>query len=69
MEKTILNVEGMSCEHCVNAVTKAVGALPGVANVAVDLPGGTVAVEYDAAVNSLDDIKGEIDDQGFDVIA
>ena len=29
MEKTILNVNGMSCEHCVRAVTKAVGAVPG----------------------------------------
>jgi len=69
MEKTALKVEGMSCEHCVNAITKAVGGLPGVANVAVDLSGGTVAVEYDPATNSLEDIKNEIDDQGFDVVA
>jgi len=30
IQKIILNVEGMSCEHCVNRIKKAVGALDGV---------------------------------------
>lgn len=39
-----LNVRGMSCDHCVRAVTEAVQqAAPG-AEVAVDLGAGTVAV-------------------------
>ena len=67
MEQTIINVEGMSCEHCVKAVTNAVGALPGIGSVAVDLDAGTVTVEYDAAQSPLDKIKAEIEDQGFDV--
>ncbi len=37
MEKAVLHVEGMSCQHCVKAITKAVGGLPGVAGVSVDL--------------------------------
>jgi copper chaperone CopZ len=37
MAKTVLSVDGMSCDHCVRAITKAVGALPGVSHVAVDL--------------------------------
>ncbi len=49
MEKTILNVEGMSCEHCVKAVRNSVGALPGVTDVSVDLKSKTVTVEYDPA--------------------
>ena len=67
METTIINVEGMLCEHCVKAVTNAVGALPGVDSVAVDLAAGTVTVEYDAAQTPLDEIKAGIEDQGFDV--
>ena len=67
METTIINVEGMLCEHCVKAVTDAVGALPGVDSVAVDLAAGTVTVEYDAAQTPLDEIKAGIEDQGFDV--
>ncbi|MDR3086230.1 MAG: cation transporter, partial [Christensenellaceae bacterium] len=35
MAKTVLKVEGMSCEHCVRAVTNAVNSLPGIDGVAV----------------------------------
>ncbi|MDX9872455.1 MAG: copper chaperone CopZ [Clostridia bacterium] len=67
MVKTVLKVEGMSCEHCVKAVTKAAGALPGVENVAVDLAAKTVTVEYDPDKSSVEKIKLEIEDQGYEV--
>ncbi|NLL76417.1 MAG: copper chaperone CopZ [Clostridiales bacterium] len=69
MEKVILYVEGMSCEHCVRAVTDAVGALSGVFGVAVDLDNKTVEVEFDPGKVSTDEIKAEIEDQGYDVVA
>mgnify|MGYP000925466047 FL=1 len=69
MEKTTLHVEGMSCQHCVKAVTGALSALPGVAFVSVDLACKAVAVEYDPAKTSTDQLKAEIEDQGYDVIA
>jgi copper chaperone len=69
MERSVIKVEGMSCGHCANAVTKAVGTIPGVSNVTVDLKGRTVTVEYDAAVSSLDNIRDKIEDQGYDVIS
>ena len=68
MEKIELQVEGMSCDHCVKAITKAVGALPGTANVVVDLKKGTVTVEYDSVQSSLDKIKLEIEDQGYELV-
>ena len=37
MEKTIIKVEGMSCEHCVKAVTNAVNSVTGIGSVSVDL--------------------------------
>ncbi len=40
----VLNVEGMSCGHCVSAITAAVQPLPGVTGVEVDLSAGTVTV-------------------------
>ncbi|MDR1875704.1 MAG: copper chaperone CopZ [Synergistaceae bacterium] len=67
MEKKVFNVEGMSCSHCVKAVTDAVTALDGVSDVKVDLQGGTAAVEYDAARVSDERIRGAIEDQGYDV--
>jgi copper chaperone len=68
MKKTILNVEGMSCEHCVKAVRSSVGALPGVSNVAVDLKAKTVTVEHDPVTATLEQIKIAIEDQGYDII-
>jgi copper chaperone len=68
MSKSILNVDGMSCEHCVKAITKAVGGLSGVENVAVDLEAKTVTVTHDPEAAPLDKIKFEIEDQGYDVI-
>ncbi|MDR3149876.1 MAG: copper ion binding protein, partial [Oscillospiraceae bacterium] len=59
---------GMSCEHCVKAIREAVGTLPGVSDVAVDLKGKTVTVEHDPALPA-DKIKYEIEEQGYDIIA
>ncbi|AYA77777.1 copper resistance protein CopZ [Bacillus sp. Y1] len=67
MEKVTLQVEGMSCGHCVKAVEGSVGKLAGVAAVKVDLENKSVAVEFDADKVSLDTIKETIDDQGYDV--
>lgn len=68
MIKSIIKVDGMSCEHCVKAITKAVSALTGVSHVAVDLNAKTVTVEHDPALPP-DKIKAEIEDQGYDIIA
>ena len=68
MDRSVLRVDGMSCEHCVRAIKGAVGALPGVENVRVDLAGKTVTVEYDPARSPLDRIRAEIEDQGYGVI-
>jgi copper chaperone len=68
MEKTTLKVEGMSCEHCVKAVTNAVSALSGVFGVKVDLAGKTATVERDPALVTLSQIQEAIEDQGYDVV-
>jgi copper chaperone len=67
MEHITLNVQGMSCNHCVNAIEKNVGGLDGVKKVNVSLADAKVEVEFDNAVVSLDEIKETIDDQGYDV--
>jgi copper chaperone len=53
MAMTIYAVTGMTCEHCVRAVTQELCSLPGVRGVTVDLvPGGQsqVTVASDAPV-------------------
>ncbi len=39
------NVQGMSCQHCVAAITRAVQVLDRDARVQVDLPAGRVSIE------------------------
>jgi len=57
-------VEGMTCQHCVNAVTDEVAKLPGVQRVEVDLPTGAVTVTSDV---SLDDavVRAAVDEAGY----
>jgi len=59
-----LQVEGMSCGHCVNAVTKSVRDVDANAKVEVDLAAHRVRVESTAAP---DKIKAAISDAGYDV--
>ena len=60
----VLNVQGMTCGHCVSAITTAVEALPGVTGVEVDLAAGTVRVDGSAERAT---VAAAIDDAGYDV--
>lgn len=62
-----LNVEGMSCQHCVNRIENNVGNLNGVVNVKVSLTDKKVFVEFDNDKVSVDIIKSVIEDQGYTV--
>ncbi|OMP68383.1 copper chaperone CopZ [Domibacillus epiphyticus] len=68
MEQTTLQVQGMSCGHCVKAIEGSVGKLEGVHSVQVDLQANKVDVEYDTNQVSIEKIKETIDDQGYDVV-
>ena len=48
MSTTVWTVQGMTCGHCVAAVTEEVSAIPGVTAVDVDLESGRVTVTADA---------------------
>jgi copper chaperone len=47
-------VKGMSCAHCVAAMTKAMSSLPGVHNVQVDLASGRVSYDSTAPIPQED---------------
>ena len=46
-----IKIKGMSCQHCVMAVTKALAALDGVKDVNVDLKSGVATYEEVKAVD------------------
>lgn len=66
MDKATLQVEGMSCNHCVKAIENAVKGVG--ASASVDLGSKSVAVEFDGAATNLAAIKQAIEDQGYDVV-
>jgi len=67
MESVILNVQGMSCGHCVKAVEESVGELEGINQVIVKLDEAKVEVTFNESQLSIDKIKETIEDQGYDV--
>ncbi|MFC4768613.1 copper chaperone CopZ [Effusibacillus consociatus] len=62
-----LNVKGMSCGHCVNAIEGALGKLAGVSSTKVDLSANQVTVSFDESAVGLEKVKETIEDQGYDV--
>jgi copper chaperone len=54
MSSQTFTVTGMTCEHCVHAVTAEFGRLPGVSAVAVDLASGAVTVHSERTITSVE---------------
>jgi copper chaperone len=61
-----LQVKGMTCQHCVKAVTKALQALDAQAIVHVTLPQGLVTVE---STLTRDAAAHAITEEGYEVLA
>jgi copper ion binding protein len=68
MEQKTLKVEGMSCDHCVMAVTNALSGLSGVADVVVSLKDKTASFKFDSALAPIEDIVKAITEAGFEVV-
>jgi copper chaperone CopZ len=63
-------VTGMTCEHCVRAVTDELSALTGVRDVAVELHvGGTSTVRVVSASPLADAaVRDAVDEAGYDLV-
>jgi copper chaperone CopZ len=61
---TKYQITGMTCGHCVNAVSGELSALPGVRSVEVDLATGTAAVTSDAIL-PIDEVRNAVDEAGY----
>lgn len=64
--KKQINIDGMSCSHCVKHVTEALEELKGVTSVNVSLEDKNAVIE---AENDIDDetLKAAVEDAGYDV--
>ena len=59
-------VTGMTCSHCVASVREEVGAIDGVASVAVDLGSGLLTVE--APSLSDEDVTAAVAEAGYTAV-
>ena len=63
----ILNVDGITCEHCVDTIKEAVEILDGVLRVDVDIAQKQVVVEFDEKMAKSEDLIEKIEEVGFKV--
>jgi len=62
-----VKIQGMSCQHCVMAVTKALKKIPGLKNVKVDLGKGEATFENTQNV-SWENIRKAVEEAGYKVV-
>ncbi|MGI9032137.1 MAG: heavy-metal-associated domain-containing protein [Acidimicrobiales bacterium] len=68
MSTSTYSVNGMTCDHCVKAVSTEVGKVAGVTDVAVDLASGQVTV---TAENEPDPaaVRAAVEEAGYEMKA
>ena len=65
MSTATLKISGMSCQHCVRAVTGVLQGVDGVARADVDLGKGSAVVEYDPARTNPRALANAVMDEGY----
>jgi copper chaperone len=63
---TSYTVVGMTCGHCVDAVTEEVSAVPGVTAVDVDLASGGLTVSSTEPVDD-DAVRAAVEEAGYQI--
>ena len=64
---TVINVNGMMCEHCKATVEKVTRGVEGVSNSLVNLDAKNVTIEHSADID-LEKVKKAITDAGYEVV-
>lgn len=67
MKKTV-PIVGMACAACAANVEKRLKGLKGIQSVAVSLPGRSAQIDYDPAMISLEKMKQEVNNAGYDLV-
>ena len=67
MITTDFQVQGMTCNHCANAVSTEIKKLTGVTDVEVTVDDGKVSVTSDAALD-IDAVAAAVDEAGYTLV-
>jgi len=65
--KKIINIEGMTCDHCVGRINKALSEVEGINAVVVNLEGKKAEITLEKDVTD-EKLKTEIENIGFNVV-
>ena len=68
METIQLNIQGMTCNGCVNSVRNVLQKTPGVSSVEVSLEHHRATVTYNPAQANPAQFKAIVEDAGYDVV-
>ncbi len=68
MKKETLKIQGMTCNHCVMRVAKALKAVPGVQDAQVDLKKAEAVVTYDEAKADKTGMGAAVVEAGYKVV-
>ncbi|HYG60866.1 MAG TPA: cation transporter [Symbiobacteriaceae bacterium] len=61
---TTIKISGMSCGHCVMGLKRALGAVPGIAEMKVEVGSAILTGEFD-----LEAVKNAIEEEGYQVVS
>jgi copper chaperone len=65
MKKTTMRVEGMTCDHCVQSISRALQEMEGVTRAAVSLDQKTAVVEHQDDKPTPEQMLAVIDEEGY----
>lgn len=68
MAVAVLEVPGISCDHCARSIRGALEPSTGVTSVDVDVAGKTVTVEFDASVVGVEAMRAALAEEEFEVV-
>jgi len=69
MTNVTLAIQGMTCNHCVMRVQKALADVPGVHRAVVTLEPGQAKVEYDGSASTADAMTVAVERAGYSASA
>jgi copper chaperone len=71
MSEKNINVDGMTCGHCVNAVTEEISKIPGVTAVNIDLHAGEISRVTITAGSEISDadIAAAVEEAGYSIVS
>lgn len=61
-----IKIKGMSCQHCVMAVTKALKEIEGFTSVNVDLQSGSATLEHTGLID-MNKVKSVVEREGYQI--